>query len=200
MGDWEKFLHGIPERTPALIKAALMHLQFETIHPFLDGNGRIGRLLITLLLCHEGILRHPLLYLSLYFKQHRNEYFDLLTKVRTEGDWEAWLRFFATGVREMAEGAVATARRLNDIADEDRKAIRAMGRKAGSALRILQVFQSRPVANAPFLVESTKLSPPAVAGALRAMLDGKIIRELTGRKRNRIYIYKKYLDLMNKGT
>jgi len=200
MSDWEKFLNDVPLRTPALIKAALMHVQFETIHPFLDGNGRIGRLLITLLLCREGVLHYPLLYLSLYFKQHRDEYFGLLTKVRLEGDWEAWLEFFAVGVREMAEGAVTTARRLHEIAEEDRKTIGSMGRKAGSALRVLQVLQSRPVASAPFLVESTQLSAPAVSGALRALLDAKIIRELTGRKRNRIYIYKKYLDLMNKGT
>lgn len=200
MGDWEKFLHDVPERTPVLIKAGLAHVQFETIHPFLDGNGRIGRLLITLLLCHEGVLRHPLLYLSLYFKEHRDKYFDLLNKVRTEGDWEAWLLFFATGVREMAEGAVMTARRLSQIAEEDRTAIREMGRRTGSILQVLQVFQNRPVASAPFLAKSTKLSPPAVAGALRALLDAKIIRELTGRKRNRIYIYKRYLDIMNQGT
>ncbi len=200
MSGWEKFLNDIPERTPALIKAALTHVQFETIHPFLDGNGRIGRLLITLLLCHEGILRSPLLYLSLYFKEHRDEYFDLLTRVRTDGDWEAWLKFFATGVREMADGAVATARRLNDIAQEDRKAIGSMKRKAGSVLRVLQVFQSRPIASAPFLAASANLSPPTVSAALQAMLDAKIIRELTGRKRNRIYVYEKYLDLMNKGT
>lgn len=200
MGDWEKFLHDVPARTPVLIKAGLAHVQFETIHPFLDGNGRIGRLLITLLLCHEGVLRHPLLYLSLYFKEHRDKYFDLLNKVRTEGDWEAWLLFFATGVREMAEGAVMTARRLSQIAEEDRTAIREMGRRTGSILQVLQVFQNRPVASAPFLAKSTKLSPPAVAGALRALLDAKIIRELTGRKRNRIYIYKRYLDIMNQGT
>lgn len=200
MGDWEKFLHDVPERTPVLIKAGLAHVQFETIHPFLDGNGRIGRLLITLLLCHGGVLRHPLLYLSLYFKEHRDKYFDLLNKVRTEGDWEAWLLFFATGVREMAEGAVMTARRLSQIAEEDRTAIRDMGRRTGSILQVLQVFQNRPVASAPFLAKSTKLSPPAVAGALRALLDAKIIRELTGRKRNRIYIYKRYLDIMNQGT
>ena len=200
MGDWEKFLHGIPERTPALIKAALMHLQFETIHPFLDGNGRIGRLLITLLLCHEGILRHPLLYLSLYFKQHRTEYFDLLTKVRTEGDWEAWLRFFAVGVREMAEGAVATAHRLNDIFNNDRQIIRGFGRQAGSALRIHQVLQSRPITSAPLLVKATKMSPPTVAAALESLQKEKIIEEVTGRKRKRIYAHTRYLDLMNKGT
>lgn len=200
MSDWEKFLNDVPVRTPALIKAALLHVQFETIHPFLDGNGRIGRLLITLLLCHEGILHQPLLYLSLYFKEHRDEYFGLLTKVRSEGDWEAWLTFFAVGVREMAEGAVTTARRLHEIAEEDRTIIGSMGRKAGSVLRVLQVLQSRPVASAPFLAESTKLSPPAVSGALRALLEAKIIRERTGRKRDRIYVYKEYLDLMNRGT
>ena len=200
MGDWEKFLHDIPEKTPPLIKAALTHVQFETIHPFLDGNGRIGRLLITLLLCHEGILRQPLLYLSLYFKQHREEYFNLLTKVRLEGDWEAWLKFFAVGVREMAEGAVATAHRLNRIFDEDRRAIRDLGRKAGSALRIHQVLQSRPLASAPFLAKAAKMSAPTVAGALESLQKEKIVREVTGRKRKRIYAYKRYLEIMNKGT
>jgi len=200
MGDWEKFLHDIPEKTPPLIKAALTHVQFETIHPFLDGNGRIGRLLITLLLCHEGILRQPLLYLSLYFKQHRDEYFNLLTKVRLEGDWEAWLKFFAVGVREMAEGAVATANRLNGIFDEDRRAIRALGRKAGSALRIHQVLQSRPLASAPFLAKATKMSAPTVAGALESLQKERIVREVTGRKRKRVYAYQRYLEIMNKGT
>jgi Fic family protein len=200
MGEWEKFLHDIPEKTPVLIKAALMHVQFETIHPFLDGNGRIGRLLITLLLCHEKILRHPLLYLSLYFKQHRDEYFDLLMKIRSEGDWEAWLRFFAVGAREMAEGAVATARRLNDICNKDRQAIRDLGRKAGSALRVHQVLQGRPIVSAPFLVKATRMSPPTVAAALKTLQAEKIIKEVTGRRRKRLYAYKKYLDLMNQGT
>lgn len=200
MGEWEKFLHDIPEKTPVLIKAALMHVQFETIHPFQDGNGRIGRLLITLLLCHEGILHHPLLYLSLYFKQHRDQYFSLLMKVRTEGDWEAWLRFFTVGLREMAAGAVATAHRLNDICNEDRQVIRDLGRRAGSALRIHQVFQSRPIASAPFLAKVTKMSPPTVAAALETLQKEKIVKEVTGRKRRRLYAYKKYLDLMNKGT
>ena len=200
MGDWEKFLHDIPEKTPPLIKAALMHVQFETVHPFLDGNGRIGRLLITLLLCQSGILRRPLLYLSLYFKLHRAEYFDLLTRVRLEGDWEAWLRFFTVGVREMAEGAVSTAHRLNDIAIQDRRVIRDLGRGAGSALRIHQVLQSRPLAGAPFLAVATKLSPPTVATALESLQGAGIVSEITGRKRKRIYAYKKYIDLMNKGT
>jgi Fic family protein len=200
MSSFEKFLHDIPERTPILIKAALSHVQFETIHPFSDGNGRIGRLLITLLLCHEEILRQPLLYLSLYFKQHRLQYFDLLMKVRQEGDWEAWLRFFVVGVREMAEGAVTTARRLNDIAEEDRKKIRELGRKAGSALRIHQVLQGRPIANIPFLSRKTKISPPTVTGVLDALQKIGIVKEVTGRKRNRLYAYEKCLDILRQGT
>jgi len=200
MGALEKFLHDIPEKAPVLIKAALMHVQFETIHPFLDGNGRVGRLLITLLLCKEGVLRHPLLYLSLYFKQHRSRYFDLLMNVRTEGDWEAWLRFFVVGVREMAEGAVTTARHLNDFCNRDRQIIRDLGRKAGSSLRIHQAFQSRPIANIPFLCRATKMSPPTIAAALGALQKAGIVREITGRKRNRLYAYEKYLELMKKGT
>jgi Fic family protein len=200
MGDWERFLHDVPEKTPVLIKAALAHVQFETIHPFLDGNGRIGRLFITLLLCHEGILRRPLLYISLFFKQHRDEYFDLLTRVRQAGDWEAWLKFFAVGVREMAEGAVATAHRLNEIFNADRHVIRDLGRKAGSALRIHQVLQSRPITSAPMLAKATKMSAPTVAASLRALQKEGIIKEVTGRKRKRIYVYHRYLDLMNKGT
>ena len=200
MGELEKFLHDIPEKMPVLIKAALVHVQFESIHPFLDGNGRIGRLLITLLLCHEGVLLHPLLYLSLYFKQNRAQYFDLLMKVRKEGDWEAWIRFFAIGVREMAEGAVATARRLNQISEADQHVIQGLGRKAGSALRIHQVLQGRPIASISFLSKMTKMSPPSIAAALETLQKAKIVKEVTGRKRKRIYVYQKYLDLMNKGT
>lgn len=200
MGDLEKFLHDIPTRTPVLIKAALMHVQFETIHPFLDGNGRIGRLLITLLLCHEGVLRHPLLYLSLFFKQHRTEYFDLLMRVRADGNWEGWLCFFIRGVKEMAEGAVATAKRLNEIGNEDRQKAREMGRKAGSVLRIHQALQTRPIASIPFLSKTTGISAPAVTGALKALEKAGIVREVTGRKRNRLYAYQRYLNLMKKGT
>jgi Fic family protein len=200
MSSFEKFLHDMPEKTPVLLKAALSHVQFETIHPFSDGNGRIGRLLITLLLCNEGILRHPLLYLSLYFKQHRSQYFDLLMRVRQEGDWEEWLGFFVDGVREMAESAVTAARHLNDIAEEDRKKIRDLGRKAGSALRIHQVLQGRPIANIKFLSSKTKISAPTVIGVLDALQEIGIIKEVTGRKRNRLYAYEKCLDILRQGT
>jgi len=200
MGEWEKFLHDIPEKTPALIKAALSHAQFETIHPFLDGNGRIGRLLVTLLLCHEGILSRPLLYLSLYLKQHRDEYFDLLTRVRLSGDWESWLRFFVVGIREMAEGAVATAQRLNALFNDDRNTIREIGRRAGSAFRLHQVFQNRPIASAPYLAVVTKISPPTVAKSLDSLQTHGIVKEVTGRRRGRLYAYTRYLELMNQGT
>lgn len=200
MGAFEKFLNDQPDRTPILIKTALSHVQFETIHPFLDGNGRIGRLLITLLLCRDRILRHPLLYLSLYFKQHRDMYFDLLMRVRMEGDWEAWLEFFVKGVREMADGAVETACRLNDIFIEDRITIQGLGRGASSAIRLHQLFQHRPIASARFLVDEAHLSPPTVGAALRALQEVKIIEEVTGRKRKRLYAYKRYLRLMSEGT
>lgn len=200
MGELEKFLNDIPTRTPALIKAALSHVQFETIHPFLDGNGRIGRLLITLLFCHEGVLRQPLLYLSLYFKQNRAKYFELLMKVRNEGDWEAWIRFFVMGIRKTAEGAVVTARRLNDIGDRDRAKICELGRKAGSALRIHRALQERPIANINFLSRRTTLSVPSVIRALSALQSAGLVREVTGKKRYRAYAYDEYLELLKKGT
>lgn len=200
MGELEKFMNDMPAKTPALIKAALTHVQFETIHPFLDGNGRIGRLLTTLLFCREGILRQPLLYLSLYFKQNRAKYFELLMKVRTEGDWEAWIRFFTVGIRKMSEGAVATARRLNDIGERDRANICELGRRAGSALRIHQALQERPIANASFLSRRTKLSVPSVIGALTALQEAGLVREVTRQKRYRVYAYDEYLELLKKGT
>jgi Fic family protein len=128
-----------------LLKAALAHVQFETIHPFLDGNGRVGRLLIPMLLCIEGILREPLLYLSLYFKLNRSRYYEMLDRVRTEGQWEEWAMFFATGVEETANGAVATAHRLFEIAQADRAKVRGAGRISGSALQVHHALLSRPV-------------------------------------------------------
>ena len=146
MGDLEQFLHADDDGLPVLIRAALAHLQFETIHPFLDGNGRLGRLLITLLLTVRGLLRQPLLYLSLYLKQHRADYYDLLDHVRHTGDWEAWIAFFLEGVRTTAEGAVATSRRLAVAFAEDRARVeRTAGSRAGSALRVYEALRQRPV-------------------------------------------------------
>jgi Fic family protein len=159
----------------------------------------VGRLLITLLLCRHGVLREPLLYLSLYFKEHRSDYFDFLTRVRREGDCEAWLSFFVEGVREMADGAVTTARRLSAMAAEDRAKIGALGRVAGSALRVHQVLRHKSLGSIPRLMKETGLTAPTVTGALKAMERAGIVGEITGRKRNRLYSYERYLDILRQG-
>lgn len=200
MGALEKFLHDVPVRTPTLIKAALAHVQFETVHPFLDGNGRVGRLLITLLFCAEGVLQQPLLYLSLYFKQHRQRYYDLLMAVRKEGDWEAWLAFFADAVHDTATNAVKTARSVVDLFNRDRDSIRAIGRGASSAVQVHHELQRRPAATIGWLVKKTRLTAPTVGKALEALIELKVVREITGRQRSRVYVYDKYLDVLNKGT
>jgi len=200
MGDLERFLHQPADQVPVLVKAALAHVQFETIHPFLDGNGRVGRLLISLLLGSEGVLREPLLYLSLYFKAHRSDYYDLLQRVRLEGDWEAWLQFFLEGVRETAEGAVLTARRIVELFERDRRQIQGHQRAVGSALRVHQALRQRPVASIPLLVEITGLSAPTVSTALRMLERLGIARELTGKRRNRVFGYDRYVAILGEGT
>jgi Fic family protein len=200
MAALERFLHDRPARTSPLVKAALAHVQFETIHPFLDGNGRLGRLLITLVLVAEGVLQQPLLYLSLYLKKHRKTYYDLLTMVRQDGDWERWLAFFAEAVELTAMGAVDTARTLGKLFAEDRARIVSLGRGADSALRLHAELQRRPVATAPALSRVTKLTPPTVGKALRELVGLGIARETTGRKRGRVFVHDRYLSLLNKGT
>ncbi|MGQ0563244.1 MAG: Fic family protein [Gemmatimonadota bacterium] len=201
MGQLELFLHDQPQRTPPLLKAALSHVQFETIHPFLDGNGRIGRLLITLLLCIEGVLRDPMLYLSLYFKMHRAEYYLLLDRVRQDGAWEEWLAFFVDGVNESATSAVATVQRLVTVADDDRKRIHQLGsRVAGTPLRIHRAMQERPVASAKSLAAMTGISAPAVHKALEVLTDVGVVSEITGRRRNRMFAYREYLRILSEGT
>jgi len=200
MGALEKFLHDQPEKTPPLIKAALAHVQFETIHPFLDGNGRLGRLLITLLLCAEGILREPMLYLSLYFKTHRDRYYELLQSVRKTGDWEAWLSFFIAAVQETADQAVATSETLMKIAQDDREKIRTIGRSAGSGLRVHQAFQEHPILSIPRACKMTGLWATSVINVIKHLEHLGIVREFTGRKRNRLFAYTAYLDVLNKGT
>jgi Fic family protein len=199
MHELERFLHDEPERSGVLIKAALSHAQFETVHPFLDGNGRLGRLLITLLLCNEGFLKEPMLYLSLYFKTHREVYYDLLQRVRTEGDWEAWLRFFAEGVAETAESAVSAARSLVDLFEKDRQLIQAKG-STGSALQIHHSLQGRPITSISRVAKETGLSVPTVGSALQVLCELGIARELTGKRRNRLYGYDRYLQILSEGT
>jgi Fic family protein len=200
LGPLEKFIHDDPVKTPTLLKAALVHVQFETIHPFLDGNGRVGRLLITLILCNEGALAQPLLYLSLYFKQNRARYYDLLQKVRTEGDWESWIRFFLDGVEETARQAVDLATEIRRLFEVDRGRIAKMGRAAGSALRVHELLQRRPMLSVPTGAEHLGLSAPTVRSAIEALEDAGIVRELSGKRRDRVFGYRRYLDLMNSET
>jgi Fic family protein len=200
MGALEKFLHDEPEQTPTIIKAALAHVQFETIHPFLDGNGRVGRLLIALLLSAEGILHQPLLYLSLYFKQHRARYYELLDVVRKDGDWEAWLEFFAEAVASTADSAVTAARDLSTLFATDKELIRSSGRGAISALLVHDALQRRPLASTASLREATGRTMPTVLQALDALQQLGIVREVTGRRRNRVFAYTKYLDILNRET
>ncbi len=183
-----------------LIKAALIHVQFETIHPFLDGNGRLGRLLITLFLCAENILQEPLLYLSLYIKQNRGVYYDLLQRVRAEGDWESWLHFFLTGVYETANQAVQTSRSILDLFQSDLQKVKSLGRSIGSTLRIFKLMQSIPLINIARASEETKISIPTVTAALNRLQELGIASETTSRRRQKLYSYEKYLNLLNEGT
>lgn len=199
MGELEKFLHARHDGLPTLVRAALAHVQFETIHPFLDGNGRIGRLLITLLLCEAGVLRTPMLYLSLYFKQHRQEYYGLLDTVRAVGDFEAWLSFFLKGVVTTAAGAFETVRRLTDLFATDRTLIRTQGRKAGSALRVHEALQRRPVTRLQDAAVATGLTFPTASVGMQVLVHLGIANEVTGRQRNRVFAYRKYLDILGEG-
>lgn len=198
IADLERFVHNQPHPTPTLVKAALAHVQFETIHPFLDGNGRIGRLLITLLLTSEGVLSEPLLYLSLYFKRNRQRYYELLDKVRREGDWEEWLEFFADAVHTTAMGAVDTARQLGALFKTDRERIEALGREAGSALQVHEALKTRPLRNVSGLQMVTRRSPPTILKALDVLARLGIVREVTGRRRNRVFEYQQYMGLLNR--
>ncbi len=198
MGALEKFLH--EPTAPPLLKAALWHLQFETIHPFLDGNGRVGRLMVTLLLCAEELLREPMLYLSLYLKQHRTRYYELLDSVRKDGDWEAWIAFFCRGVATVSEGAVMTARRLLEVAEADRERLAQVGRRAGSAAAVQQALLRTPVCTIPRLAKRTGLTLPTIAKALDVLRDRRIVSEITGKQRNRVYRYDRYLEILNEGT
>lgn len=200
MGDFERFLHDERTDLPVLVKAGLAHVQFETIHPFLDGNGRVGRLLITFLLCHAGILHEPLLYLSLYFKQNRSTYYALLDAVRREGDWEAWIGFFLEGVRQTAEGAVNTARRLVNLFQEDRERIIPYGRRANSALRVQEALKARPITSLSEVCQRSGLSFPTAAGAMDLLTKLGVACEITGKARNRVFVYERYLAILNEGT
>jgi len=200
MSKLELFLHDQPEPTPVLLKAALTHVQFETIHPFLDGNGRLGRLLIALLLCSRSVLREPMLYLSLYFKTHRQYYYELLNNVRMTGDWEAWLDFFAEAVIVTATQAVETAQQLLDLSNQDRDKISGLGRAAASTLQVHRALMEHPIATSASLVEKTGITPATVNKALGHLEQLGIVKELTAKKRNRLFSYAGYIEIMSRGT
>ena len=199
MSKLELFLHDQPEPTPVLLKAALAHVQFETIHPFLDGNGRLGRLLITLLLCEQKVLREPMLYLSLYFKTHRQYYYELLNNVRLTGDWEVWLDFFAEAVMVTATQAVETAQQLLDLSSQDRDKISDLGRAAASTLQVHRALMEHPIATSGSLVEKTGITPATVNKALGHLEQLGIVKELTSQKRNRLFSYAGYIEIMSRG-
>ena len=197
----ERFLHTTDDGLPVLVRAGLAHVQFETIHPFLDGNGRLGRLLVTLLLYNAGVLHEPLLYLSLYFKQHRADYYELLNDVRRTGDWEAWLTFFIDGVRTTADGAVSTSHRLLELFANDRTVIEQHGgRRAGSALRVHDALKAQPILSLPSACARTGLAFRTTATAMELLVDLGIARETTGKRRGRLFVHERYLAILNEGT
>jgi Fic family protein len=200
LASLELFLHDETVPLPLLVQLSLIHVQFETIHPFLDGNGRLGRLLITLLLCVRGALKDPLLYLSLYFKTNRSRYYDLLQKVRTEGAWEEWLEFFLEGTETTARQAADTAVELVRLFAEDRHRIQTLGRSASSALRVHEYMQKKPLMNIGAAAETLELSIPTVADALKNLTKIGIARETTGRQRGRVFAYDRYLQIVTAGT
>jgi Fic family protein len=198
LGPLEKFIHD--ESTSPLIRAALVHVQFETIHPFLDGNGRVGRLLITLMLIDSGALKSPLLYLSLYFKANRSEYYDRLQRVRTHGDWEGWLRFFLTGVELMARDAVDTLSRLDKLFARDEKKLLPLGRMTDTVAALLAHMRQRPITTVAQAANDTGINRTSVSAALDKLIKLKIVVELTGQKRNRLFAYQSYLRILSEGT
>jgi cell filamentation protein, protein adenylyltransferase len=197
---FEKFLHIDDPQLPPLLKAGLAHVQFETIHPFLDGNGRLGRLLITLMLCDAGTLREPILYLSLYLKARRADYYRLLQEVRENGAWEAWMEYFLTGVRDTATQAVETAREIIALFDRDRETIQGLGRSAASVFRVHDLLQRRPIVTIQAAAKDLTLSLPTVGKSLEHLIALGIVHELTGRQRRRVFAYRKYLDVLDRGT
>ncbi len=198
LAAFERFLH--ETSVPPLVKAALAHVQFETIHPFSDGNGRLGRLLIALILCNEGVLREPSLYLSLYFKQRRAEYYERLDRVRVRGDWEGWLAYFLDGVAETANQAVDAAQRLLGLLARDRARIATLGARAGNVGLVFDEFARRVALSVPQVAPRIALTPPTIRAAVRTLQELDIVNELTGQQRHRVFAYREYLDILGEGA
>ncbi len=200
MGDLEFFLHAKDDGIPPLVRAGLAHVQFETIHPFLDGNGRVGRLLITFLLHHAGVLREPTLYLSLYFRQHRMRYYELLDQVRRTGDWESWLSFFFEGVRETAENAFVTTERISQLFQRHRSRIDEHDRSTKSVARVYEQLISRPLLSITEISRLVGVTYPTAASSMEVLIELGIAREITGGLTNRLYAYDEYLAILSEGT
>ena len=199
LGDLERFLHA-EDDLPLLIRIGLAHAQFETIHPFLDGNGRLGRLLITFLLTERGILHKPTLYLSHYFARNRQRYYDLLQAVRDTGDWEGWLRFFLRGIADVAGEAADTVRRIQTLREDDRAAVSdAFGRAAANGLRVLERLYGEPYVNVARVQELTGASYAGANQLVSRMVECGILEEVTGQARNRVFAYQRYMDLFETG-
>lgn len=195
MSDLERFMH-TDKTTPILVKIGLVHAQFETIHPFLDGNGRVGRLLISFLLCERDILQKPVLYISHYFRQHRQKYYDKLQAIRDSGDWEGWLVFFLTAVTEVAHEATDTARRIVELRERDRACVtERFGRATSNGLKVLESLYSRPLISVNNIVELTDVSFMAANTLMKRFVESEILEEITGYSRNRLFRYSEYVDL-----
>lgn len=198
MSDLEKFLHRDTQRLPLLVDAGLAHAQFESLHPFLDGNGRLGRLLVTLLLCERGVLSQPSLYLSLYLKRNRREYYEWLQRTRTDGDWEGWLKFFLEGIAQTAREACELAQQVQQLFDRDRERLRSLPR-SGSVIDLHHHLQRNPFVSVPIASKAVGLTGTTVNLALQRLVENGIVREMTGKKRDRIYVYSEYMRLLEQG-
>lgn len=197
IADLERFLHA-ESRLPLLVRIGLAHAQFETIHPFLDGNGRLGRLLITFLLCEKDVLQKPVLYLSWYFKRHRDRYYDALQAVRDAGDWEGWLEFFLQGVFEVSQQATQTARRIQELRETHRQqVIDAFGRSAGNGQRVLDYLFEHPIVAVKDVQGLTGTTYPAANALVGQFEANGILQEATGRKRHRRFRYDEYIRLFH---
>ncbi|MBW2262588.1 MAG: Fic family protein [Deltaproteobacteria bacterium] len=199
LSDLEKYIHG-KNRLPALVRAGLIHAQFETLHPYLDGNGRIGRLLVALLLEHGGLLSSPLLYLSIHLKRHREEYYRLLDLVRTQGDWEAWTKFFLEAVAVTAAEAGGTARQLFDLVNADRERLLKLKAATVPSIRVFEMLPRRPMMTIGNITRTLKVTKPTAAKVVDVLTRSKILVEHSGRKRDRVFAYARYLDILSMGT
>ena len=196
LSDMEKFIHE-KDNIPVLVKAALIHQQFETIHPFLDGNGRVGRLLITFFLCVQGFLRSPYLYLSLFFKRHRNVYYETLSEPRKTGDWEKWINFFLEGVTVSANDAKSTLFKIKNLFFCDDLKVRQLGRSRNSAEQVFTIFKQKPLLTIAEILNRTSLTKPTAISSVKHLIDLGLIQNKSERKWGQIYSYTGYADLIS---